>query len=229
MKKVIRLTGAALIAQAVLSAATPALAVTTITGTIPNQADLDTQCMALIASHAAPANFTARATTTSTVIDSENSSESEHQFSYDGEASYGGQALFGPYRNPGVGSGDSNIFALAMYTTQTFPTVTESWTETTVTVKHVNFGCSVYNRSGNLAGAEWQEYTGNSASWTETSVEPGIETTQGGTVTLTEPVAVDDEPLLICNKPNGVWNARNGYGGALGLCSDDLLANAEVF
>lgn len=227
MGKVKYLVGAAMVVEAMLLAANPALAETTISGSVPTQAQLDSACMAFIAGHPAAARFTARATSSTTLTDSTNVTESEHVQTYEGEASFGGRTLFGPFKNPG---NDKNIFGLWMYTTQTFPTITETWTETTVVVKHVDYRCSVYNKSGNLAGAEWQNFGGSTATWTETTVEQKSQTTPGGTVTLTEPVQTDEDPLLVCNYTdrNG-WRAMNNYDASFGQCSNALRDSAEVF
>lgn len=227
MGKINYLVGAAMIVESVLLAATPALAETTVSGSIPTQPELDSACAALIAGHPAAARFSAKATSSTTVTDSTNVTESEHIITNQGEASFGGRTLFGPYKNAG---NDSNVFGLWMYTTQTFPTVIETWTETTVVVKHVAYHCSVYNKTGNLAGPEWQNYSGSTATWTETTVEQKSTTNPGSTVTLTDPVRTDEEPLLVCNytKQHG-WRAMNDYDASFGECSDALRDSAELF
>ncbi len=224
MRKIKYMVAAAVIMQPIAFAATPAFAEATVTGSIPTQADLDAACTAIIAFHSRPAGFTSVAVNTAVVVDSTDVTESEHVVTGGGEPTLGGVALTGPYVNFGAVQGrNHNIFGANAYTTQTFPSSLEEWTETTVVTKHTSFHCDVFNKAGKKP-SDWQIYNGDSATWTETTVENKSVEVAGYTETLTSPVLTDDEATLVCNKPRTTWETK--AASSFGECSDDLFNEA---
>lgn len=224
MRKFKYMIAAAIVSQSFAFAATPALAEATITGSIPTQTQLNAVCTSLIAFHAAPAGFTSVAVNSIEVVDSTDVTESEHIVTGGGEPELGGVALTGPYVNFGATRGNNhNIFGVNAYTTQTFPSSLETWTETTVVTKHAAFHCDVFNKAGKKP-SDWQIYNGNSDTWTETTVEDKSIEVAGYTEDLATPVPTDDGATLVCNKPRTTWVTK--AASSFGACSDELFAEA---
>lgn len=209
----------AIIAQAIAFAATPAIA-----GTegAPTQADLDASCAVFL--HAdVNGGFMAKAINGARVTDSVNTTESEHVFTYDGEPTLDGLKVVSLSRNPG---NTSNIFGNYAYTTQTFPSGTESWTETTVTEYHVNYDCKIFkvNKAGKEVVPDDKQRPGQvSASWTETVTEDKSLAITGGTVELDERVPAPELKRPVCQykKNPGIWIIAqdSGYDESQGDCS----------
>ena len=227
----------ALIAQALAFAATPAVAGTTVSGSVPTQADLDASCQVYL--HAdVNGGFMAKAINAAQVDTVVSSSESEHVVVYDGEATLGDVELLSIGRNPGA---DKQIFGVSYYTTQTFPSGTESWTTTVVTESHINYDCKIYKvtKPGKEVVPSDKQRPGQvSASWTTTVVTDYQVAIEGGTETLDQPVYASQQPVCRYKdatgnptkpgyKPAG-WDVLNGYDETLGDCSDETYASADI-
>lgn len=122
--------------------------------------------------------------------------------------------------NAGNG-GNLNLFAQDFYTLETLPEVKETWNVAVTTDYTAVFHCDIRNKTGNLAGAEWQVFDKSLAAGSVT-VTSFYEQINGGGTQAIEPVAADDA-YLICNRPHESWEAKNGYAGELGECSNALF------
>lgn len=227
----------AIIAQALAFAATPAVAGTTVSGTVPTQADLDASCQVYL--HAdVNGGFMAKAINSAQVDTEVSNTETPHVTVFDGEATLGDVEMLSLGRNPGV---DKQIFGVSYYTTQTFPSGTESWTTTVVTESHFNYDCKIYkvNKAGKEVVPTDKQRPGQvSASWTTTVVTDYQVAIEGGTETLDQPVYASRQPVCRYKdasgkpdkpgyKPAG-WEVLNGYDEGLGDCSDETYESAEI-
>lgn len=123
--------------------------------------------------------------------------------------------------NAGNG-GNYNLFAQNFFTEVTVSQVKETWNVAVTTDYTAVFHCDIRNKTGNLAGAEWQVYNKSLAAGSQTVTTFYEDITGGGTEALETPVANGDA-YLICNRANGEWSAKNGYAGEFGDCSDELF------
>lgn len=127
----------------------------------------------------------------------------------------------------GNAGGNYNLFAQLNYTNQTLPEYNDTWNVAVTTTFTAVFHCDIRNKTGNLAGAEWQVYDKSLPAGSQTVTTYYSETTGGGTEEIAPVPAAD--PYVICNRPNGEWKSQNGYTGELGTCSDEtFIATTEV-
>lgn len=141
-----------------------------------------------------------------------------------------------PFGNAG---NDRQAFKVEFYTESQTAGYRESWDETVTITKRYDFTCATYNGNNNLVGPEFQNYTGSSATWTETE-STHVENEVAPQIVALDPwVRTSEGPVPICQERKDfigqgrdkvetlVYVEKEGYSPEFGACDVDMIDTAE--